>query len=273
MWTGPSRCWGASPAKGEADTLFDTEVLSKRKALVTGGSKRLGREIALALARSGTHVVVHYNTSAGPAEELAGELRALGVRGATLQADLDDPASVEPLLAGAWEALDGIDLLVNSASIFPSGRLDEMELAHLDRNLRVNAWAPFLLTRALWRRLRDTSDRASVVNMLDTRLIGGDLAHAPYHLSKAMLAELTTLMALEFAPQLQVNGVAPGAVLPPEDQDEACLERLTEDLPLKRRGYPHDIAHAVLYLLGAEFVTGQVIYVDGGRHLRMGGTT
>jgi NAD(P)-dependent dehydrogenase (short-subunit alcohol dehydrogenase family) len=111
------------------------------------------------------------------------------------------------------------------------------------------------------------------VNLLDTRLVGGDLAHAGYHLSKAMLKELTTLTALEFSPQLRVNGVAPGAVLPPEEMDEAYLERLTENLPLERRGYPGDIGDAVLYLLGATFVTGQVIYVDGGRHLRLGGST
>jgi NAD(P)-dependent dehydrogenase (short-subunit alcohol dehydrogenase family) len=110
------------------------------------------------------------------------------------------------------------------------------------------------------------------VNLLDTRLVGGDLAHAAYHLSKATLAQITSMTALEFGPVLRVNGVAPGAVLPPEELDEAYLKSLTETLPLKRRGYPKDIADAALYLLGAEFVTGQVIYVDGGRHLRPGGS-
>jgi len=253
--------------------VFDSEFLSGKKALITGGSKRLGRETALALALAGANVAVHYNASAAPAEALVQELREGGIQATALQADLDDSTSVEPLLSAAWEALDGIDLLVNNASIFPSGRLDDLELPELHRNLRVNTWAPFLLTRALWRRTRGTGDRASVVNLLDTRLVGGDLAHVPYHLSKAMLAELTTLMALEFAPELQVNGVAPGAALPPEELDENYLERLTEDLPLQRRGYPQDIAQAVLYLLQAEFVTGQIIYVDGGRHLRLGGTT
>ena len=111
------------------------------------------------------------------------------------------------------------------------------------------------------------------MNLLDSRLVGGDLAHAPYHLSKAMLGELTTLMALEFAPELQVNGVAPGAVLPPQELDDVYLEGLTASLPLKRRGHPEDIAQAALYLLSASFVTGQVIFVDGGRHIRLGGST
>ncbi len=249
------------------------EFWHRKKALITGASKRLGRETALALARKGVHVAIHYNRSLDPARELARELEAMGVEAGTFQADLSDPRAVEPLFREVWEGMGGVDFLVNNASIFPSGRLDEMELDDVDRNLRVNAWAPFLLTRALWRKLRGTEGRASVVSLLDTRLVGGDLAHAPYHLSKATLGELTTLMALEFGPQLQVNGVAPGAVLPPEELDEEYLLSLTEELPLKRRGYPEDIAEAAAYLLGAGFVTGQVIFVDGGRHLRLGGST
>ncbi len=253
--------------------MTDQDFFRDKRALVTGGAKRLGRETALALGSAGAHLAIHYNSSADPARELCRELEALGVRALPLQANLDDPDAVEPLLEGAWEGLGGLDFLVNNASIFPSGRLEGMELAELHRNLRVNAWAPFVLLRAFWRRLRGTTARGSVVNLLDTRLVGGDLAHAPYHLSKALLGELTTLTALEFGPELQVNGVAPGAVLPPEEMDGAYLETLTADLPLRRRGYPADIADAVLYLLGASFVTGQVIFVDGGRHIRMGGST
>jgi NAD(P)-dependent dehydrogenase (short-subunit alcohol dehydrogenase family) len=218
-------------------------------------------------------VAIHYNHSAEAADALAAELGERGVRAGTFQADLDDPDGVEGLLSQVWEAMYGVDFLVNNASIFPAGGLDEMTLDDLQWNLRVNSWAPFVLTRALWRKVRESDRRASVVNLLDTRLVGGDLAHAPYHLSKAVLAELTTLTALEFAPQMRVNGVAPGAVLPPEEMDEAYLKTLTDELPLERRGYPADIADATLYLLGAEFVTGQVIYVDGGRHIRLGGTT
>ena len=247
--------------------------LKDKRALITGGAKRLGREVALALAEDGVHIAVHFNTSREPAEELSAELEGLGVRAFPVQGDLSDPGSVEPVLHTAWKRLGGVDLLVNNASNFPSGTLDEMALQDLLSNITVNAWAPFLLSRAFWRKIRGTVHRGSVVNLLDTRLVGGDLAHAPYHLSKAMLAELTTLMALEFAPELQVNGVAPGAVLPPEGLDEAYLESLTSSLPLKRRGYPGDIAQAVHFLLNASFVTGQVIFVDGGRHIRMGGNT
>lgn len=244
-----------------------------KKALVTGGAKRLGREIALALGASGTDVAVHYNSSSGPAEAVCQELAEKGVRGIPLQANLDDPTTGDGLFEAAWAAMDGLDILVNNASIFPAGRLNGMELDEVQRNLRVNAWNPFLLIRAFWRKAQETHTSGSVVNLLDTRLVGGDLAHAAYHLSKVTLAELTSMTALEFGPELRVNGVAPGAVLPPEELDEAYLESLTKTLPLKRRGYPKDIAGAALYLLAADFVTGQVIYVDGGRHLRLGGST
>jgi NAD(P)-dependent dehydrogenase (short-subunit alcohol dehydrogenase family) len=200
-------------------------------------------------------------------------LEGSGVRAVPVQADLAVPEAVETLFRDVWDSMGGLDFLVNNASIFPPGRLADLELAGLHANLLVNAWAPFLLTRAFWRQIRETEARGSVVNLLDTRLVGGDLAHAAYHLSKATLGEITTLTALEFAPELQVNGVAPGAVLPPEELDDEYLEGLIAELPLKRRGYPEDIADAVVYLLGASFVTGQVLFVDGGRHIRLGGTT
>jgi NAD(P)-dependent dehydrogenase (short-subunit alcohol dehydrogenase family) len=253
--------------------MTNNQAFSGKRALITGASKRLGRETALGLARGGADLVIHYNSSEAAAESLCRELREMGVNAFPLRADLNDSAATDNLFGEAWDRLGGLDLLVNNASIFPAGRLDDLELADLHKNLQVNAWAPFILIRAFWRRIRNTSLRGSVVNLLDTRLVGGDLAHTAYHFSKATLAEVTTLAALEFAPELQVNGVAPGAVMPPEDMDEEYLEGLTGDLPLKRRGYPSDIAEATLYLLGASFVTGQVIFVDGGRHIRLGGTS
>jgi len=253
--------------------VLSTESFSGKRALITGGAKRLGRETAFAMGRAGVRLAIHYNSSRAPAEALCEELQAVGTTAIPIQANLENPVAVESLFGEAWEQLEGMDFLVNNASIFPAGRLAEMELHHLHENLLVNAWAPFLLTRAFWRQIRGTTQRGSVVNLLDTRLVGGDLAHAPYHLSKATLREITNLTALEFAPELQVNGVAPGAVLPPEGLGQDHLSRLSADLPLKRQGYPKDISEAILYLLGASYVTGQVIFVDGGRHLRLGGNT
>jgi pteridine reductase len=241
-----------------------------KRTLVTGGAKRLGRETALALARGGASLAIHYNSSETPAEALCEEIHGMGSKAFPVQADLNDPAAVEDLFNKAWDGLGGMDFLINNASIFPAGRLDETEIHQVYQNLQVNAWAPFLLIREFWRKIRGSGARGSVVNLLDTRLVGGDLAHAAYHLSKATLGEITTLTALEFAPELQINGVAPGAVLPPEDLGDDYLESLTKDLPLRRRGFPKDIADAILYLLDASFVTGQIIFVDGGRHIRPG---
>ena len=251
----------------------NTESFSGKRALITGGAKRLGRETALALGQVGVHLAIHYNSSETEAVALCDELNSVGGSGVPIRADLGEPRNAESLFQSAWEQLGGLDFLVNSASIFPAGRLGEMELHHLQENLLVNAWAPFLLTRAFWRRVRGSGRKGSVVNLLDTRLVGGDLAHAAYHLSKATLRELTTMTALEFAPELQVNGVAPGAVLPPEELGEDHLDGLVAELPLGRRGYPGDIADAILYLLGTSFVTGQIIFIDGGRHIRLGGST
>jgi NAD(P)-dependent dehydrogenase (short-subunit alcohol dehydrogenase family) len=252
--------------------VFYADSFSGRSALITGGAKRLGRETALALGRAGARLAIHFNSSRGPAEALCEELQSAGTVAFPIQADLNDPVAVENLFHETWDRIEGLDFLVNNASIFPPGRLEDMNLQDVHENLLVNAWSPFLLIRAFWERIRGTARRGSVVNLLDTRLVGGDLAHTAYHLSKATLREITTMTALEFAPELQVNGVAPGAVMPPEEFGDDYLDKLTADLPLKRRGYPGDIADAILYLLGASFVTGQVVFVDGGRHIRLGGT-
>lgn len=250
----------------------NSDSFAGKRALITGGAKRLGRETALALTRAGASLAIHYNASSQAAETLCREIGALGGAAVTLQADLSRSSEVESLFNSAWTELGTVDFLVNNASIFPAGGLDDLEIQDLHQNLQVNAWAPFLLTREFWRKVRETGDQGSVVNLLDTRLMGGDLAHAAYHLSKAALLEFTKLTALQFSPYLQVNGVAPGAVMPPEGFGEEYLDGLVANLPLSRRGYPKDIADAIVFLLGTSFVTGQVIFVDGGRHLRPGGS-
>ena len=127
----------------------------------------------------------------------------------------------------------------------------------------MNAWAPFALSRDFVR----LAERGKIVNLLDTRITGYDRAHVAYVLSKKMLSALTMMSALEFAPSFTVNGVAPGLILPPEGKDESYLDVLAKSVPLRKHGGPGDIADAVLYLLKSDYVTGQVIYVDGGRHL------
>ncbi len=231
---------------------------------MTGAARRIGRAVSLALASCGANVVVHHSRSAAAAESLVAELEGRGVRAISLQADLALPEEAEGLVARARERAGRIDALVNNASVFEPETLDAAGLDRLVRNVKVNAWAPFVLTRALARQF----GRGKVVNLLDARLAGLDLAHAGYFLSKHLLAVITRMTAVAFAPGLSVNAVAPGLILPPPGEDEAYLARLARSLPLERHGGPDDVARAVVFLLESDFVTGQVLFVDGGQHLR-----
>ncbi len=237
--------------------------LAGKTALVTGAARRIGRAVSLALAASGSNVVLHHSRSVVEAEALASELARLGVRATALGADLGDPDQLESLVARAEGRAGHLDVLINNASVFEPETVEAAVLERLVRDVKVNAWAPFALTRAFARR----AGRGRVVNLLDARVAGLDLAHVGYILSKHLLEALTRMTAVAFAPGLTVNAVAPGLILPPPGQDEAYLARLARDLPLKRHGGPEDVTRAVLFLLESDFVTGQVVFVDGGWHL------
>ncbi len=240
-----------------------TDDLKGKTALVTGAARRIGREIALALADAGVNIVAHYRRSAGEAERLREELIARGVETWLIEADFENGVETQRLFSRVLQAAGRVDILVNSASCFLPDTVYEMELANLLRHVHVNAWAPFALSREFARH----AGRGKIINLLDTRIAGFDRSHVSYILSKRMLAALTEMMAVEFAPGITVNGVAPGLILPPAGKDRHYLEDLAETVPLKRHGDAGDITGAVLYLLGSDFVTGQVVFVDGGRHL------
>ncbi len=239
-------------------------VLRYTTALITGAARRLGRAISVTLAARGYGVVLHYNRSATEAEALAAELRTTGAQAWTVQADLEDAESARSLMEEAAAVAGPVDILINSASIFTPSGLDDFSEADLMANVRVNALAPALIARAFAAQKRN----GCIVNLLDSRVCDYDTAHVAYHLSKRMLAALTSMMAVEYAPAIRVNAVAPGLILPPEGQDEAYLVALASSNPLNTHGAPEDIARAVCFLIDSGFVTGQTLYVDGGRHLR-----
>lgn len=234
------------------------------KALVTGGARRIGRAVALALAREGVDVAVHYSSSEREAHELCAELEALHVRAVAVKADLADGGELASLVERAAAAVGRLDILVNNASIFPPDTLQSMTLASLQENMAVNAWAPLVLCRAF----RRQTMRGRIVNLLDSRITGYDWSHVAYMLSKQAFSYLTRMMALELAPDITVNAVAPGLILPPPGQDESYLIRMKERVPLKKWGSAEEVADAAVFLLGCEFITGEIIYVDGGRHLK-----
>jgi NAD(P)-dependent dehydrogenase (short-subunit alcohol dehydrogenase family) len=237
--------------------------LKGKNALVTGAGKRIGRAIALKLASEGANIVVHYNSSAREADDLCGELLAYDVDCWRLQADFSNPDEYEKLVDTAFETAGGLDILINSASIFPENTVETITWDDLACNVQVNAWAPFYMGRSFARR----ATSGSIVNLLDTRIRGFDLKHVAYLLSKQMLESFTRFMALEFAPRVRVNGVAPGLILPPPGKDDAYMAELARRLPLNRHGNARDIADAVMFLISSEFITGQVIHVDGGWNL------
>ncbi|NBB94693.1 MAG: SDR family oxidoreductase [Planctomycetes bacterium] len=240
------------------------QPLAGRTALITGAAKRLGRATALALAENGAAVIVHYNHSGPQATELAERIRRDGRSAWTIQGDLADTGRCLDIVAEAIDLAGGIDILINNASIFPADRITETRPADIERCVAVHATAPLLLSRTFARH----AARGHIVNFLDAKMHEYDDAHASYHLSKRMLLTLTRMLAVELAPDIAVNAVAPGLVLPPEGKDESYLDTLADTNPLHTHGSADDIAHAVHYLLTSRFVTGQVMYVDGGRHMK-----
>ncbi len=237
----------------------------QRVALVTGGAVRLGRAISMGLAEAGYDLLVHYRSSAGPADELARAVAGLGGRCVVVRADLTDPAAPDAVVEAARSAYGRLDLLVNSAASFEARPLAEVDAAAWDGVMDLNVRAPHLLVRAAEGLLRPA--RGAVVNVLDLSAFQPWSEHPAHAVSKAALAQLTRVQARALAPEVRVNAVAPGAVLPPEGYPPERLEALRARTPLGTLGTPDDVVRAVVFLAGATFITGQILAVDGGRLL------
>jgi pteridine reductase len=242
---------------------------ASRTYLITGAAHRIGRALALGLAKDAASIVIHYGSSESDARQLAQEINKTGTKAFTLAADLSNVAQCENLLKRAQDLAGPIDVLINNASIFEQGLLTEITVDDLNRNMMLNAYAPLLLSRSFaeLNKGRKTTAGPVIINMLDTRITDYDRQHAAYHLAKRTLFTLTKMMALEFAPPVRVNAVAPGLILPPAGKDRSYLEQLKSSNPLNAIGSVEQIVEAVRFLINNEFVTGQVIFVDGGRNL------
>ncbi len=245
-------------------TSYPNNRLAGKTALITGAAQRLGRATALALGRLGIRIVIHYHQSAPQATAVCRELQDLNVAAWGLTADLCSADEAQDLFEQAVTLAGPIDILINNASIFPEETLWETNATSLQQNMQIHALAPLILSR----RLAQQGRPGRIVNLLDTRVTSYDRKHATYHLSKRSLLTLTRMLALELAPQVTVNAVAPGLILPPAGQDDSYLQKLAHTNPMQCHGNPEDVAEAVVYLLQSRFITGQIIYVDGGRHLK-----
>jgi NAD(P)-dependent dehydrogenase (short-subunit alcohol dehydrogenase family) len=237
-----------------------------RVALVTGAGRRIGRAIALGMARAGWDIAVHYRNSADEAEEVAGLVQALGRRAVALHADLADEAAVRALPGQAAHLLGRLDCIVNNASLFEYDTPQAFAPALLARHMQSNVAAPLLLAQAL-HALTPDGGQAVVINLLDQKLYNLNPDFLSYTLSKAALHTATTLLAQALAPKLRVVGVAPGITLVSGDQSQAGFEQAHTATPLGRSSTPQDIVDAVCYAASARALTGTTLLVDGGQHL------
>jgi len=236
--------------------------------LITGAARRLGRAIAVELARGGSDIALHFRQSAGEAEASAAYVRALGVRAECFQADLADEAACRALLPAVAARMGRIDAVVNNASHFAYDSAASFSYAAMEAHWRANTAPAIVLAQALAAHLKGCSDTGCVVNLLDQKLWNPNPDYLSYTLSKAALEAATTLLAQALAPQVRVAGVAPGVTLVsgPKMSDEsfAAAHRMT---PLGRSSTPDDVARAVRFIIESPAITGTTIVVDGGQHL------
>ena len=239
-------------------------LLKGKTVLITGAARRIGRSLALTVARAGADVIIHFGNSRSEAESAKVEIESLGCKAFILQADLADPIQVAGLLARARE-FGPVYALVNNAAIFEPLTWDNSNLEAWNHHLMVNLTVPFLLSQA-FARFPEPKENRRIVNLLDWRAQRPGADHLPYTISKAALAALTSSLAVALAPDVTVNGLALGAVLPPSDSasNAAILDRI----PAHRWADLEEVGDALLFLLdGPTYITGEIIHVDGGRHL------
>lgn len=236
---------------------------AEKKALVTGGAVRIGKAICEMLAKGDADVCIQYNRSYEAAIALRDQLLEKGVQAHVVEADLMTETACEELMERSVALMGRVDILINNASVFHKQTLDEADMDLWLGELWPNFFAPVQLMRAFAKQ----ENGGSIVNLLDRRITTHDTSCVPYLISKKALAEVTHLAALQYAPRITVNGVAPGAVLPPPGHGDSYIQECAGPIPLEVQVTPQDIARAVRFVLENKTITGQIVYVDGGQHL------
>ena len=238
------------------------EPMNGKTILITGAAKRVGKIFALTCARAGADVVIHHGHSEQEAEKVCEEIKGLGRRAWSLQADLGDSSQAGGLIARINESTP-LYGLVNSAAIFASRSLENTTLEDWQKHLAINLTAPFLLSQAF---AKQAPEGARIVNILDWRALRPGADHFPYTVSKAALAAMTRSLAVALAPKIIVNGLALGAILPPSDGK--ANPDIIKNVPAQRWAEEDEVERALLFaLMGPDYITGEIIHLDGGRHL------
>lgn len=241
--------------------------LKGKTALITGGGIRLGRAFSLALAGEGVNLFIHYNRSEEPAEWTAQKAREMGVKAITAEADFNNLDAVQSLFPKALKHYPSVDILINNAAVYLKGYGLETDRDTWEKEFRINLQAPFILIRDFTRQLPENHN-GRILNIADAQVIRHRPDHFAYRLTKSALVEMTRLFAIELAPRITVNALAPGIMLPLAGKSEVDLQAYTEKhVPLKRSGSPEIAAQNALHLIKSDFTTGAFLRVDGGQYL------
>ena len=237
----------------------------QKVALITGSAKRIGRAMAYHLANKGWSLALHYNNSEKEAEQLLNELgKDYPEQNFILfQSDLQNLFAVEDLTDVVLKAFGRLDMLINNAAAFEAASVKETHFDLLDKLMMINYRAPFLLMRDFARSV----EKGLIINIVDTRITTNEWNYAAYNISKKALWELTKMAALELAPNIRVNAIAPGAILPPENKDESYLWKLAKKTPMLQPGGCEPICSSLQYIVENEHLTGQILFCDGGQNL------
>lgn len=237
-----------------------------RIALVTGGAHRVGRALSTALAEAGMRVAINYNSASAEADALVRELTAAGHECRAYRADLTQGDAPKSLVESVVRDFGGLDVLINSAAVMQRTPVDDVTVTTWDSMFALNLRAPFFLAQASRPHLRDA--KGCIVNLADLAAFETWPEYIPHGITKAGVVQMTRALARAFAPEVRVNAIAPGAVLLPDAWDEATRAHFASTTPLRRIGSPDDVVQAMLYLIRADYVTGDTLLVDGGRHVR-----
>ena len=236
----------------------------KTYALITGGSDRIGKAVAIHLAKQGYHLVLHYNSAKEKAENLQMHIESTyRVKVELLQINFLKENDFNHIFEDFKNKNITIEVLVNCASDFIPSSFNEQGSELFDKEMTINLKIPYLLTKAFAR----VFGKGNIINFVDTKVAKNKTVHLDYILSKKLLKDFTKISAVELAPNIRVNAIAPGLILPPEGKDESYLLNLAKDIPLKTIGNLDEILKAFQFILDSYFFTGQILYIDGGEHL------